>query len=340
MYLSRLNRSMPPAILHRFGQTRIKLDEKFKPMIFHGENEAEILNSKVTVDWNITPESIDEPETLSESYHAILSFQDFTDFFGDLVEKQQKVMTAKKYTADNLKYLALNMLHVETEDNYYAPVRITIVDFDRNMVYDKIINPGGEVVNFRNCGLTQQEIEAGLSISETEIELEEVFKDTCVVGHNLSQFILNFSRPKESLDLAFYNPLHYLIMAITKVRYSGMMGLPEMSNFLLGDSMDDVESSDNLTHAQTIMQIFYFVVETLQTEATNQSFGIQNAAREPPLELRDKSLERRNHLDDIRLITVTPKQYYRMLQTGEWNKARKGKQNIVVDWSHQRKGTK
>ena len=135
-----------------------------------------------------------------------------------------------------------------------------------------------------------------------------------------------------------------------------------MSNFLLGDSMDDVESSDNLTHAQTIMQIFYFVVETLQTEATNQekfliqdkvtwlseyylviyqkSFGIQNAAREPPLELRDKSLERRNHLDDIRLITVTPKQYYRMLQTGEWNKARKGKKNIVVDWSHERKGTK
>ena len=49
-----------------------------------------------------------------------------------------------------------------------------------------------------------------------------------------------------------------------------MMGLPEMSNFLLGDSMDDVESSDNLTYAQTIMQIFYFVVETLQKEATNQ----------------------------------------------------------------------
>ena len=49
-----------------------------------------------------------------------------------------------------------------------------------------------------------------------------------------------------------------------------MMGLPEMSNFLLGDSMDDVKSSDNLTHAQTIMQIFYFVVETLQKEATNQ----------------------------------------------------------------------
>ena len=49
-----------------------------------------------------------------------------------------------------------------------------------------------------------------------------------------------------------------------------------MSNFLLGDSMDDVESSDNLTHAQTIMQIFYFVVETLQKEATNQGkFPIQ-----------------------------------------------------------------
>ena len=48
------------------------------------------------------------------------------------------------------------------------------------------------------------------------------------------------------------------------------MGLPEMSNFLLGDSMDDVKSSDNLTYAQTIMQIFYFVVETLQKEATNQ----------------------------------------------------------------------
>ena len=144
------------------------------------------------------------------------------------------------------------------------------------------------MVNFRNCGLTQQEIDAGLSIKETEIELEKLFKDKCIVGHNLSQFILNFYKPEESLDLAFYNPLHYLIMAITKVRYSGlkilfsaenlinknsflgMMGLPEMSNFLLGDSMDDVESSDNLTYAQTIMQIFYFVVETLQKEATNQ----------------------------------------------------------------------
>ena len=78
------------------------------------------------------------------------------------------------------------------------------------------------MVNFRNCGLTQEEIEAGLSIAETQIELEKVFKNKCIVGHNLSQFILNFSRPNESLDLAFYNPLHYLIMAITKVRYSGL----------------------------------------------------------------------------------------------------------------------
>ena len=80
-------------------------------------------------------------------------------------------------------------------------------------------------MNFRNCGLTKEEIEAGLSISDTQIELEEVFKDKCIVGHNLSQFILNFSRPNESLDLAFYNPLHYLIMAITKVRYSGLIFL-------------------------------------------------------------------------------------------------------------------
>ena len=74
-------------------------------MIFHGENDVQNINSKVIVDWNITPESIDEPETLSESYHAILSFQDFTDFFGDLVEKQRKIMTANKYNADKKKYL-------------------------------------------------------------------------------------------------------------------------------------------------------------------------------------------------------------------------------------------
>jgi len=331
MYLSRLNRSLPPAILHRFGQSRIKRDEKFKPMLFHGENDVQAINSKVTVDWNITPESINEPETLPELYHALLSFQDATDFFGDLLEKQEKIMTRKKYTADSLKYLALNMLHVETEDNFYAPVRITIVDFDRNMVYDKIVNPGGEVVNFRNCGLTQQEIDAGLSIKETEIELEKLFKDKCIVGHNLSQFILNFYKPEESLDLAFYNPLHYLIMAITKVRYSGMMGLPEMSNFLLGDSMDDVESSDNLTYAQTIMQIFYFVVETLQKEATNQSFGIQNAARERPFELKEKPIEK----EAVRLRMVSPRQYYKMLQTGEWKELKLRNIPITVDWSNQ-----
>ena len=145
------------------------------------------------------------------------------------------------------------------------------------------------------------------------------------------------------------------------------MGLPEMSNFLLGDSMDDVKSSDNLTHAQTIMQIFYFVVETLQKEATNQekfpiqdrpgefssswtvtwlseyylviykkSFGVQNAARERPLELRDKSLERRNQLEAIRPKIVTPKQYYKMIQTGAWNEAkRRSKQPIKIDWSYQ-----
>ena len=58
----------------------------------------------------------------------------------------------------------------------------------------------------------------------------------------------------------------------------GMMSLAEMSNFLLGDSMDDVEASDNLKYAQTIMQIFYFAVETLQKEATNQeNFSIVNS---------------------------------------------------------------
>ena len=48
------------------------------------------------------------------------------------------------------------------------------------------------------------------------------------------------------------------------------MSISDMSNFLLGDRMDDVKSSDNLRYAQTIMQIFYFAVETLQKEATNQ----------------------------------------------------------------------
>ena len=128
------------------------------------------------------------------------------------------------------------MLHVETEDNFYAPARITIVDFDRNLVYgesstygayfsqcnsDKIVNPGSKVLNFRDCGLTQEDLEAGSSIEETQVELEELFKDKCIVGHNLCQFIFNFRRPDESLDLAFYNQLHFLLMAITKVRYSG-----------------------------------------------------------------------------------------------------------------------
>ena len=44
-----------------------------------------------------------------------------------------------KPTFINTQISALNMLHVETEDNFYAPVRITIVDFDRNMVYGKIL---------------------------------------------------------------------------------------------------------------------------------------------------------------------------------------------------------
>ena len=77
-------------------------------------------------------------------------------------------------------------------------------------------------MNFRNCGLTQEELNAGLSIAETQIELEKLFKDKCIVGHNMSQFILNFHKPAETLDLAFYNQLHYLIMAIAKVRYSGI----------------------------------------------------------------------------------------------------------------------
>ena len=67
-----------------------------------------------------------------------------------------------------------------------------------------------------------------------------------------------------------------------------------------------------------------------------KSFGIQNAARERPLELRDKSLERRNQLEAIRPKTVTPKQYYKMIQTGAWNEAkRRSKQPIKVDWSYQ-----
>jgi len=239
-------------------------------MFFHEETDIEKISTKVTVDWNITAETLDEPDKLSESYQAILSFQDFTDFFDDLKEKQRKVMQAHSFTAENQKYLALNMLHVETEDNFYAPARITIVDFDRNLVYDKIVNPGSKVLNFRDCGLTQEDLEAGSSIEETQVELEELFKDKCIVGHNLSQFIFNFRRPDESLDLAFYNQLHFLLMAITKVRYSGMMSISDMSNFLLGDRMDDVKSSDNLRYAQTIMQIFYFAVETLQKEATNQ----------------------------------------------------------------------
>ena len=67
-----------------------------------------------------------------------------------------------------------------------------------------------------------------------------------------------------------------------------------------------------------------------------KSFGIQNAARERPLELRDKSLERRNQLEAIRPKIVTPKQYYKMIQTGAWNEAkRRSKQPIKIDWSYQ-----
>ena len=83
-----------------------KLDSQtsFKPMFFHEETDIEKISTKITVDWNITPETMEEPEKLSESYQAILSFQDFTDFFGDLKEKQQKVMAANNYNADTQKY--------------------------------------------------------------------------------------------------------------------------------------------------------------------------------------------------------------------------------------------
>ena len=84
-----------------------KLDSEtsFKPMFFHEETDIEKISTKITVDWNITPETMGEPEKLSESYQTILSFQDFTDFFGDLKEKQQKVMAANNYNADTQKYL-------------------------------------------------------------------------------------------------------------------------------------------------------------------------------------------------------------------------------------------
>ena len=50
----------------------------------------------------------------------------------------------------------------------------------------------------------------------------------------------------------------------------GMMGLSEMSNFLLGDSMDNVKSGDNDSKTKTVMKIFYFVIETLQKEETEK----------------------------------------------------------------------
>ena len=74
-------------------------------MFFHEETDIEKISTKVTVDWNITAETLDEPDKLSESYQAILSFQDFTDFFDDLKEKQRKVMQAHSLTAENQKYL-------------------------------------------------------------------------------------------------------------------------------------------------------------------------------------------------------------------------------------------
>merc|ERR1712142_1062835 len=175
----------------------------------------------------------------------------------------------------------------------------------RTIVYDKIIKPDGRVLNFRGCGLTENDLKSGLSMNQIEDELTNLFIDKCIVGHNLSYFIFNFFKPKESLDLAFYNRLHYLIMAITKVRYSGMMGLSEMSNFLLGDSMDNVKSSDNESKAKTVMQIFYFVIETLQKEETEKNFKLENASRDEPFELKNKEKKTRRPPSTI----ITPKEF-------------------------------
>jgi len=328
MYFSRLNRTpLPPMILHRLGQTKIKVDDNFKPMLFHNEIDVEKYHSKIFVDWNITPEAIDENTLPKESYQAILDFQDFTDFFGDLVEKQKKTMTAHSRIANNDKYLALNMLHVQTKHNYFTPVRITVVDFEQNLVYDKIINPGDEVVDFRKCGLTATDLESGHSVEVVQAELQELFQDKCVVGHTLCQFILNFFKPDESLDLAFYNRLHYLIMAITKVRYSGMMDVSEMSNFLLGDSMDDVEPGNSLRYAQTVMQIFYFIVETLQKEETIKTFGIENAKRNEPFDLKKK----KSKAPTQRVKSISPQQFYKLVQLGQLQKYKPYK----VDWKKQ-----
>ena len=68
-------------------------------------SQVQNINSKLTLDWNITRESIDESEAVSKSYHAIISFQDFTDFFGDPVEKTNENHDDNKYTAESRKYL-------------------------------------------------------------------------------------------------------------------------------------------------------------------------------------------------------------------------------------------
>ena len=50
----------------------------------------------------------------------------------------------------------MNMLHVETEESFYAPARITIVDFDRNLIY-------GEFSSSERC-ILQNKIQIKLLI--------------------------------------------------------------------------------------------------------------------------------------------------------------------------------
>ena len=52
-----------------------------------------------------------------------------------------EISIKKYFLTDLVKYTYIsvfNISHIETEDNFYAPACITMVDFDRNMVYGKI----------------------------------------------------------------------------------------------------------------------------------------------------------------------------------------------------------
>jgi len=202
--------------------------------------------------------------------------------------------------------------------------RVSIVNSNGKIIYDKFVKPTQKVTNYRTSisGIRPQDIEHGENFLEVKQEVSQLLKNKVLIGHGLEHdlTVLQLSHPQHMIrDTSTY-------WKFKKLTEGRKPSLKLLALHFLGINIQEGEHS-SVEDAKAVLQLYMFVCNDWEKQFKQKSKKKRTNAIGTVLQHTQSRQTAREYVRDIRIEYCSPALAW-------WGRAvlSKGQQPKKRDW--------